>query len=105
MRIRKWIDDCKAAHRPACSDNPKLPTRILEIRASGVEVRVLVSDGMTGDYVALSHCWGRVQPTTLNRDTMNWLMTGVKTNTLPQSFQDAVWVTHQLGMRYLWIDS
>ncbi|KAK1751465.1 heterokaryon incompatibility protein-domain-containing protein [Echria macrotheca] len=104
-RIKKWINDCKTAHRPACSDRPKLPTRILEIRNSGTEVCVLVPDGLTGDYVALSHCWGQVQPTTLNRDTADGLMGGVKTNTLPQSFQDAVWVTHQLGMRYLWIDS
>lgn len=32
-------------------------------------------------------------------------MAGVKTNTLPQSFQDAVWLAHELGIRYLWIDS
>ena len=29
----------------------------------------------------------------------------MQTNTLPQSFQDAILITHELGIRYLWIDS
>lgn len=56
--------------------------------------------------MALSHCWGQVQPTTLNSDTVGQLMAGFWTDILTQSFQDAVWLAiNVLGIRYLWINS
>lgn len=104
-RIKNWIQTCRETHAHKFPGAPKLPTRVLEIMGDGSEVAVRLSGGALGDYAALSHCWGPVQPTTLNRDTATNLMAGAKTSTLPRSFQDAVWVAHELGLRWLWIDS
>ncbi len=59
---------------------------------------------MAGEYAALSHCWGMAQPTCLNKDTVADLMKGVKTDTLPRSFRDAIWLAHELSIPYIWID-
>ena len=89
-RIRQWIDDCNEGHQHHCPSKPQLPTRILQIGKAGTQVRLRKSKDTKGNYVALSHCWGAAQPANLNRDTVDGLLAGIKTDTLPQSFQDAV---------------
>lgn len=55
--------------------------------------------------MALSYCWGSTKQTTLRADTIEEFRTGVGTQNLPQTFQDAIWVSRQLGIRFLWVDS
>lgn len=57
------------------------------------------------NYAALSHCWGSVQPLTLNTSTAQQLYSGISIETFPRTFQNALWVTHKLNLPYLWIDS
>ena len=57
-------------------------------------------------YTALSYCWGGEQPTkcsTLNEQ--NWVQLGIPWEELPTLIQDAILVTHVLGIDYLWIDA
>lgn len=59
-------------------------------------------------YVALSHLWGRPQSNgrlCLNRRDLARWMNCLDLRTLPKTFQDAVQVTRDLGIRYLWIDT
>ena len=42
---------------------------------------------------------------TLTTLTMNDMLSGVATSTLPATIQDAVIVTRKLGLRYLWVDA
>ncbi|KAF4495713.1 heterokaryon incompatibility [Fusarium agapanthi] len=56
-------------------------------------------------YAALSHCWGSVQPLTLNTNTAQQLYEGISIEAFPRTFQDAFWVTQKLEIPYLWIDS
>lgn len=63
-----------------------------------------------GRYIALSHCWGKLGPSekgkfctyicniNKRRESIDW-------GNLPKTFQDAVTVTRELGVRFLWIDS
>ncbi|KAL8974630.1 MAG: hypothetical protein Q9197_001142 [Variospora fuerteventurae] len=41
----------------------------------------------------------------LTLDSMPSLLAGFSDAALPKTFKDAVWITRQLGKRYLWIDS
>lgn len=101
-RVRSWL-----RHETDYDQTPpsRLPTRVLKLQDDASKVTVCPGDGELGNYAALSHCWGSSQPLTLNSATFDELHQGVLVNKLPQSFQDAIWVAHQLGIPYLWIDS
>ncbi len=71
---------------------------------------VILEDAATlpaeAEYVALSHCWGKL-PITCRKTTRNYFaaITGILWDSLPQSFQDAITVTRALGLDFFWIDS
>lgn len=116
--IRSWIQTCSQEH-DLCKGTlsksftneaagPELPTRILDVGPLGHEsVSLLETNGQRGEFCALSYCWGPEGTQTLvtTRDTINDHLNGIQFKTLPKTFQDAVVVTRQLGIRYLWIDS
>lgn len=55
--------------------------------------------------MALSHCWGgRITPL-LKTETIQSFNTALLYSDLPANFQDAITITMELGVRYLWIDS
>ena len=56
-------------------------------------------------YMALSHCWGDCDFLTLTTENRSHLLSGFDIAELPQTFQDAICLTHRLGAKYLWIDS
>ncbi|SPO07735.1 uncharacterized protein DNG_10430 [Cephalotrichum gorgonifer] len=103
--IKRWVRRCAEQHGHPEPRPSRLPTRVVDIKDGGTEVALLLSKNMTGEYAALSHCWGPIQPMTLTRKTLEKLCGGIRTVDLPQTFQDAIWITHQLGLRYLWIDT
>lgn len=69
-------------------------------------LRVVVPDeGSVGRYAALSYCWGRSNHFLLTADTLEDLKNGFHLSQLPQTLQDAVRVTREIGLRYLWVDA
>ncbi|KAL6819075.1 heterokaryon incompatibility domain-containing protein [Trichoderma camerunense] len=116
--IRSWIQRCSQEHDickstlsksfPGEIGGPKLPTRILDVGPLNHEsVSLLETKGQRGEFCALSYCWGPEGTQTLvtTRNNINNHLNGIQFNSLPKTFQDAVIVTRQLGIRYLWIDS
>jgi hypothetical protein len=109
-----WLSQCEL--HQVCTKTPNyatefpLPTRLIDVNPGskpGTPRLVLSADlGEATDcrYTALSHCWG-VQgkvPKTL-RDTL--IQHQERITGLSKTFEDAVEVTRQIGVRYLWIDS
>ncbi|RDW62255.1 hypothetical protein BP6252_11688 [Coleophoma cylindrospora] len=90
-----------------------MPTRVIDV-GDGHTGRLLLADkdeiSQRSSYVALSHCWGNLpegesdkwNTTTRNKEKR---LNGFLITELPQTFQDAIAVTQELGQRYLWIDS
>ncbi|KAM7194833.1 Heterokaryon incompatibility protein (HET) domain containing protein, partial [Rhypophila sp. PSN 637] len=107
---RKWIQNC-IEHHPHnyCSPSKpvRLPTRLLDVCPAGGsgEVRLVITNGSSGQYITLSHRWGGLKPITLTAQTLPILLQGIAATSLPKTFQDAVTVTRDLGYQYLWIDS
>jgi hypothetical protein len=74
-------------------------------------LRLISSKEIEGEkYIALSHCWGMLKPgmvpgycTTISN--ISDRKKGFKIANLPQTFQDAIVVTRELNVHYLWIDS
>lgn len=56
-------------------------------------------------YLALSHCWGRKPFLVTREENIKEFKKGVPISSLAPNFRDAIFVTHQLGFRYIWIDS
>ncbi|KAL5093349.1 hypothetical protein Trisim1_011154 [Trichoderma cf. simile WF8] len=116
--IRSWIERCSQEH-DLCKNalfrtyldeavGPKLPTRILDVGPLNHEsVSLLETNGQRGEFCALSYCWGPegMQNLITTRDNIKDHLKGIQFRSLPKTFQDAVVVTRQLGIRYLWIDS
>ncbi|KAH7176030.1 heterokaryon incompatibility protein-domain-containing protein [Dactylonectria macrodidyma] len=110
--LREWLWDCDQKH-----DKCKLPkgrekywpTRVIFIGEPN-KLTLVENQATRGDYVVLSHCWGA--PTNeekerfcTTRETHQQRLQGFSCDDLPQTFQDAVRTTRELGKQYLWIDS
>jgi hypothetical protein len=56
-------------------------------------------------YTALSYCWGSQGFIKTTRATLTHWMTDLPWALLPKTIQDAIVVTHELGLCYLWVDA
>ncbi|KAF2730306.1 HET-domain-containing protein, partial [Polyplosphaeria fusca] len=82
--------------------------RVLDVGEQSDDLIHLVkTEGKTGRYCTLSHCWGPVDQRPLCATTENevQLFNGITRSDLPKTFQQAVDVARGLHIRYLWIDS
>lgn len=118
-RLQNCILTCEE-HHPDCrntlsgyvfgkGEKPTLPTRVIDIGllGSGHEPRLILSNGARDHYVALSHCWGGAQhpPPKTSKDNVADQLNHIPWSKIPKTFADAMKVTRELGLRYIWIDS
>lgn len=106
---RKWRNTCLENHRESClrTINPILPTRVIDVGPvdGSCEPRLWIPKLEKGDWVALSHCWGRRPRFMTESHNIIGRKRAICFEDMPQTFQDAVIATRKLGYRYLWIDS
>ena len=106
-----------------------MPTRVIDVR-DGHTMHLFLTNkdkiSQGAHYVALPHCWGKPpgeqeettkrqkEPSEEPKENWNWSSIpsnkerraqGFLITELPQTFQDAITVTRELGQRYLRIDS
>ncbi|PVH98226.1 HET-domain-containing protein, partial [Periconia macrospinosa] len=111
---REWLQNCERKHtyckEPRLSSQVKLPRRLISIGLPGSTTPNLIETSALGDedcrYAALSHCWGTgQQPLQTTASTISSHYRAIPWGSLPLTFRDAIAVTQNLGLRYLWIDS
>ena len=105
---KAWIRKCQT--HPACTKHaPKnrLPTRVIDVGSAGDTIHPFLHESHEeiGNWVTLSHRWGKVYPITLTLETLDERRNKIPMISLPPLFRDAVIITRSLGYRYLWIDS
>ena len=113
MFIRRQLDRCRQEYK-LCNHkgqaNRWRPIRLIAVN-SGLESHVRFSrdnecDCFEGDYVTLSHCWGKGPfKKTLTTSTLSSFEEGIEITDLPENFQDAIRVTRALKFDYIWIGS
>jgi hypothetical protein len=56
----RWLHDCVGKHQK-CARHPfpLLPTRVIDVTTEGSDPWLHVTNGESGNYVALSYCWGK----------------------------------------------
>ncbi|KAI1056591.1 hypothetical protein LB507_001442 [Fusarium sp. FIESC RH6] len=106
VRINEWIESCNSTHQGCVVKDAKLPRRVLDLGAeTNHRIYLHVSENEVAPYVALSHCWGKGPVLQTTTDTVTNHTHEISYHSLPKSFKDAVTVTRNIGVRYLWIDS
>ncbi|EJT68558.1 hypothetical protein GGTG_13871 [Gaeumannomyces tritici R3-111a-1] len=92
-----------------------LPSRLLDV-TNPVQLRLVESNRLpesaattssSPPYIALSYCWGRVPfPYVTTPENIGVRKTqGFRERVLPRTIRDAVAITRQLGVAYLWVDA
>jgi Heterokaryon incompatibility protein (HET) len=104
----KKLRECHQNHR-RCSRQitPILPSRVIDVGSHGdalLELHIS-EENEQGNYVTLSYCWGGLQTFMTTAATIHSRCQGFMMGDLPQSIQDAVKVTRDLGFRFLWVDA
>lgn len=113
--LAEWIRSCDRAHHFSVGGS-FIPNRLLfvgDLNSTCVQlVSNLAKDALPVVYVALSHRWGtasnvedKFTTTTTENIRLIEAPEGVEDVSLPRTFRDAVIITRQLGVKYLWIDS
>ncbi|TVY15628.1 hypothetical protein LARI1_G006275 [Lachnellula arida] len=111
--VLDWIRDCCENHEDCCNDPSAssiyLPSRILDIQSRKevflVETRDLAASANGPRYATLSHCWGKTILIRTTKKTFRQRKEGMKWETLPPTFRDAISLARALGIQFLWIDS
>ncbi|KAI0413253.1 HET-domain-containing protein [Xylaria grammica] len=105
---RGWLRTCREQHTGCLvAGSPALPTRVIDVGpADGSQAPRLISgEGLKDDYVALSHCWGGSITPVLDAQTFDAFKNAIPVAELPPNLRDAIVITRELGIRFLWIDS
>jgi hypothetical protein len=111
--IHHWIKICGEQHRsckrPQVKDNLNWrPTRLVYVGENDTQLRLVRGDTLSDDlkYVTLSHCWGKLDKRlVLTESNIDDWSEGLPLLGEWKTFSDAIDMTRQLGLSYIWIDS
>jgi hypothetical protein len=88
-----------------------LPTRLLNVNVSNNPDDLRLDVGKEANecrFIALYYCWGpsdKMPSWCTTRENVQARHEHMSLSQLPKTFQDAVKITRELGLQYLWIDS
>ncbi|KAF2690681.1 HET-domain-containing protein [Lentithecium fluviatile CBS 122367] len=107
---RRCIQDClvnpkHVACKLPSKSSTSSPKRLLDVGRVTAPIRLIDTQGKSFEYAALSHCWGTGPTLTAKKSNWQKLTSNIPFDALPPLFQDAIVITRQLGLRYIWIDS
>jgi hypothetical protein len=112
--VRSMLQKCYGHPKCNPSRSTNLPRRILDVSSSAELQIVLLHESKWDEqeqkyecdqYVALSHVWGFGKGPKTTRANLQSHVAGIALSSLPQSYQEAIRLTRELGFRYLWIDA
>ncbi|KAF2856645.1 HET-domain-containing protein [Plenodomus tracheiphilus IPT5] len=104
---KSWFERCTRSHGAACvlSSDVALPTRLVHIPCDDLsQLKLCLTRGMRGRYVALSYTWGEGNSFKTTSDSIDTLRSGFRTAELPKTLRDAIAIVHKMGFEWIWID-
>lgn len=105
--INACLRTCLESHEHCSQNISTLPTRVIDI--SSVEqgyVRLVEAENTKhGRYTALSYCWGSQASVKTEIENIEMMKSGIAVKDLPLAYQDAITLTRELGIGYIWIDA
>ncbi|KAH8747992.1 heterokaryon incompatibility protein-domain-containing protein [Diaporthe sp. PMI_573] len=108
-KLCAWVDECNSLHTACRVGHSPLPTRVLRIQQKMDKLEVKLHQSKQEEcapYTCLSHCWGSARhKCQTTKQTMELHYDNISWESMPRTFQDAVYITFRLGLQGLWIDS
>lgn len=117
-KLQDWIKHCTTGHNHPHSsrcgpfDGAELPLRVIEVSGDDdASLQARLVEPQRNDphacYVALSYCWGPAKWNTLTTVQDNYVQhcLEIPVGKTAKTLREAMLVTRQLGLRYLWIDA
>src|SRR5579859_3012160 len=105
---KQWLESCLTQHQPRLTTE-FFPDRVLDVGSKGEPNIALRSSPWTAEcllpYATLSYCWGAAEHLKLQAGTMQKFQDGISLTELPKTMQEAIELTRELDLRFLWIDS
>ncbi|KAL2115207.1 hypothetical protein VTJ04DRAFT_10870 [Mycothermus thermophilus] len=100
-----WMSTCISNH-PACKPPTSLqPTRLIDVTDPSNARLIVTNPAQPLQYAALSYVWGCNQTYVLTKATLQDKQQTLDMPLLPQTIKDAITVTRQLQLGYLWVDA
>jgi len=94
--IKNWLSTCDQLHTSKC--HPTWTQELPDLKLVNITTRTIVKPPANPfDYLALSYVWGEVN--------QQAYQLGSKLAKVPDTIEDAIEFTRQLGKQYLWVDS
>lgn len=110
-QIRRQLQYCLSHHDKckAASGGIRPCRFILVGESTDRTVKIIraqcLDNGDAEPYAALSYCWGHDQVFKLMSANKAQAEGGILLNSLPKTITDAIYVTRELGIKLLWVDS
>ncbi|KAF1933727.1 HET-domain-containing protein [Didymella exigua CBS 183.55] len=99
-RLRHWFRNCKDRHEYCRLHERKSIAHQIRLKAIDCTTRNICTLPSQADYTCLSYVWGSFKDTSLHAK----IGTSGRLNDLPKTIEDAIHVTLQLGINFLWVD-
>jgi hypothetical protein len=106
----RWLLECLTQH-PDCQEAQstisKLPSRVIDLGSfeDTGDLRLVETHGGQGRYTTLSHRWQDFAAAKTTKQNFQDRLEHLDLECLTKTMQDAVVITRNLGIRYLWIDA
>ena len=108
--LQSWLKTCLVQH--SCCAKLSIggwtPTRVLDLGSTSSTWKLCIPavDGVpVPRYTTMSYRWGNSHFLKLTSDSLEIFRSGLPISDLPQAFQDAISITKDLGIRFIWIDA
>ena len=104
-----WINLCVEQHSSCPRDQTSFrPSRLIDVGATGcptIRLSERAEVAAQATYTTLSYCWGTAPCFTLKEANLRDLKHSVSIDILPKTIRDAIFITRDLDVQYLWVDS
>ncbi|KAF6233881.1 hypothetical protein HO173_008093 [Letharia columbiana] len=114
LLISRWLSICSTLHIECRhKSDTRLPTRVIDVGPAdnSQHPRLIVTSKESGEYVALSHCWGsliafdsRQHARTLKINPQRHVRWDTSEHVAPE-LSGGVLIVRKLQLRFLWIDA
>lgn len=109
LRCAQWLTECNLSHYN-CKEGKLsawLPTRLIQVGQSDRPPRLVRGPELEkpSSYTTVSHCWGSAPALKLTRELLEVFEQEIPVGLLPCTFSDAITITKELGIEYIWIDA
>lgn len=107
QKVQPWLEECLRSHRRCrTEEKPVLPKRLIRLASydSGPCLYEPPS-GQRGDYITLSYCWGSTEHFLTTQRNTSSHTAGIPWDRIPQTLKNAMQLTLELGVEFIWIDA